>query len=78
MFKQLGWASVASRLQNNKTVLTYKALSDLTPSYISDLLKPSELASKFHLRSSYNGFLTVPRSRTVLYDGSFLSSAPKL
>ena len=78
MFKQLGWASVASRLQYNKAVLTYKALNDLTPSYISDLLKLSELTSSFHLRSSDNGFLTVPRSRTVLYDGSFSCSAPKL
>ena len=50
MFKQLGWVSVASRLQYNKAVLTYKALNDLTPSYISDLLKPSELTSNCHLR----------------------------
>ena len=78
MFKQLGWAPVANRLQYNKAVLTYKALNDLTPSYISDLLKPSELTSNFHLRSSDNGFLTVPRSRTVLYDRSFSCSAPKL
>ena len=40
IFKQLGWTSA---------VLAYKALNDLTPSYISDLLKPSVIDSLDHL-----------------------------
>ena len=53
----------------NKAVLTYKALNKLTPPYrsISDLLKPVSEACTRQLRSSENGLLAVPRSRTALY-----------
>lgn len=78
MFKELGWISVASRLDYNKAILTYKALNNLTPSYISDLLIPVSQTCTRILRSSENGSLVVPRSRTALYDRSFSTSAPKL
>lgn len=78
MFKELGWISVANRCSYNKAVLTYKALNKLTPSYISDLLKPVSENCARQLRSSDNGLLAVPRSRTALYDRSFTCSAPKL
>lgn len=78
MYKELGWLSVAFRLKYNKAVLTYKALNKLTPSYISDLLKPMSQTDRRTLRSSDDGSLFVPRTRTTLYDGSFSCSAPKL
>lgn len=78
MFQQLGWMSVDRRLKYNKAVLTYKALNDLTPTYISELLKPTAHTCNRVLRSHVNGTLTVPRSNTTLYDGSFSCSAPKL
>ena len=62
--------SVSGRCNYNKAVLTYKALNKLTPSYISDLLKPVSETSTRQLRSSENGSLAVPRSRTALYDKS--------
>ena len=40
MFKELGWLSVSNRINYNKAVLTYRALNNLTPEYISTLLKP--------------------------------------
>ena len=40
MFQRLGWMSVKHRIDYNKSVMTYKALHNLTPSYISDLLTP--------------------------------------
>ena len=40
MFTELDWMSISSRCNCNKAVLTYKALNQLTPPYISDLLKP--------------------------------------
>ncbi|MCG8047955.1 MAG: reverse transcriptase family protein, partial [Candidatus Thiodiazotropha endolucinida] len=78
MFKELGWVSVGDRLKYNKAVLTYKALNDLAPDYIASLLKPMSQAHSLNLRSTENGSLHVPRSRTKLYNGSFSCSAPRL
>ena len=70
--------SVSSGCNYNKAVLTYKALNKLTPPCISDLLKPVSETSTRQLRSSENGSLAVPKSRTALYDKSFTYSASKL
>ena len=78
MFKSLGWMSVNNRLKYNKAIFTYKAINGLTPSYISDLLKPIAKTCSRTLRSSETRSLTVPRSRTALCEGSFSRSAPKL
>ena len=78
MFKGLDWMSVSSRCNYNKAILTYKASNQLTPPYISDLLKPVSQTCTRQLRSSEKGSLAVPRSRTALYDKSFTCSASKL
>lgn len=78
MFTNLGWSSIPHRHTYNKAVLTYKALNGLTPEYISDLLKPVSETHTRNLRSTTDGSLSVPRSRTSLFDGSFSSTAPKL
>ena len=45
MFQQLGRMAVSQRKKNyNKAFLTYKALNNLTPAYISDLLTPTAIA----------------------------------
>lgn len=78
MFSELGWLPVPSRLKYNKAVLTYKTLNNMTPEYLSSLLKPVSQTHCLNLRSSENGDLHVPRARTTLYTGSFSFSAPKL
>ena len=78
MFERLEWLSVPKRLMYNKAVLTYKALNNLAPAYISGLLKPVSETHTRSLRSSENGLLSVPISRTALYDRSFSYSASKL
>ena len=40
MFTQLGSATITNRHDYNEAVLTYKAMNNLTPEYITDLLKP--------------------------------------
>lgn len=77
MFQQLGWMTVASRINYNKAIFTYKALNNLILSYISELLKPATQTHNRNLRSSENGSLTLPKANTVLYSGSFSYSAPK-
>ena len=78
MFKELGWSSVPNRIKYNKAVLTYRALNNLTPEYISQLLQPMSQVHSLNLRSSENGSLYVPKSRTSLHSGSFSCSPPRL
>ena len=78
MFQRLGWMSVKHRIDYNKSVMTYKALHNLTPSYISDLLTPKAQINNRTLRSSEDGSLAQPKARTAFYTGSFTFSAPKL
>ena len=78
MFEQLGWQTIPKRLFYNKSVLVYKALNDLTPTYITNLLTPVSQTHSRSLRSSENGLLSIPRSRSALFDRSFSYSASKL
>ena len=65
MFQWLGWMPVAKRINYNKAVLTYKAMNNLTPSYIPDLLIPIALVCNRNLRSSENGSLILPKTRLI-------------
>ena len=62
----------------NKAIFTFKALNNLTPAYITNLLKPMSETHSLSLRSSDNGLLSIPRSRSALYDRLFSYSASKL
>ena len=46
MFEKLGWSAITERHNYNKAVLIYKALNNLTPTYISDLLTPMSQSHK--------------------------------
>ena len=78
MFSELGWQPTHTRLTYYKAVFTYKALNGQTPQYITDLLKPVAETHDRHLRSSVNGTLAIPRSRSSIFDRSFAISAPRL
>ena len=78
MFQELSWLPVNKWLKYNKAVFTHKALNNLTPQYITELLKPISDAHTRTLRSSVSGALAVPRSRTSLFDRFYSYSAPKL
>lgn len=78
MFKQLGWETIPQRHNYNKAVLVYKALNNMTPSYISELLTPMSQIHSRTLRSTTDGSLSVPRSYTTTFDGAFSCSAPKI
>ena len=73
MFEKLGWSTITKRHNYNEAVTIDKALNNLTPTYISDLLTQIRT-----LRSSTDGSLAVPVSRTAMFDGSFACSAPRL
>ena len=78
MFEQLSWLSIPKRLMHNKAVFAYKALNNLTPAYISNLLRPISKTHSRSLRSTDNGLLSIQRSRSALFVRSFSYSAAKL
>ena len=55
LFKELGWSSLPNRIKHNKAVLTYRALNNLTPEYITHLLQPMSQVHSLNLRPSDNG-----------------------
>ena len=77
MFDLLKWMPIHKRLLYNTATLTYKALNGLTPENIINMLTQNPQVHDRQLRSSVDGTLMVPRSRTSLYDRSFTVSAPK-
>ena len=71
------WLPVSYRTRFKVLRLTYKALNDLTPEYISELLNKPKYTR--NLRSQSQHLLSVPKSRTVTYgDRAFSVCAPKL
>lgn len=75
--EQLHWLPVKARIDFKILTLVYKALHDLAPSYLSEIIspyKPSRL-----LRSAGKNLLEVPKSNTKSYgDRSFAIYGPKL
>ena len=76
----LHWLPVGERITFKVSLLTYKALHGLTPSYLTDMLVP--VASNPALcqnRSADRGNLVVPRVKNTSYGyHSFSIAAPRL
>ena len=74
---ELHWLPVSHRITFKLLLLTFKALNNMAPSYICDLLvkyKPCRT-----LRSSDASLLVVPQSQLATYgDRAFSIAAPKL
>ena len=69
--------TVSYRIRFKVLLLTYKALNDLSPEYISELLSKPKCTR--YLRSQSQHLLSVPKSSTVTYgDRAFSVCAPKL
>ena len=77
VLQQLHWLPVTYRIQFKILLITYKALHDLAPQYISDLIKQNNTCRT--LRSSNKQLLSVPKTRLKSYgDRSFSHSSPSL
>jgi hypothetical protein len=74
----LHWLPVSHRIQYKIILMVFKALNDMAPSYIRDMLEYKSSSTR-SLRSDDQKLLVVPRSRTVTYgDRNFRNAAPKL
>ena len=77
LLKELHWLLVQERIVFKILLITYKALNNLSPSYISSLL--NRYIPSRSLRSSSKSLLQVPRSNLKSYgDRAFSVCAPKL
>ena len=77
ILQDLHWLTVENRIKFKLLLLTYKALNDSSPSYITDLLSP--YVSARNLRSSERHLLQVPRTSTHSYgERAFQVAAPTL
>ena len=77
LLHSLHWLPVHYRIQYKALLLVYKSLQGLAPQYLSDLFQSYTPARS--LRSSDQGLLTVPVSRTRTYgDRSLQSAGPHL
>ena len=77
VLEHLHWLPIRERIDYKLLLITYKALNNLAPSYILDLLEP--ISHTRILRSSSKTDLKVPRSHCATYgDRCFSIAAPKL
>ena len=79
LLKELHWLPVEQRIVFKILLLTFKALHNLSPSYIRDLLQTYNPVRS--LRSSAMNMLVIPRSRLKFYGdraSAFSFCAPKL
>ena len=77
VLRSLHWLPVESRIKYKILLMCYKALNDLAPGYLKDLLVPYVPSRR--LRSSYKALLTEKKSRLVTFaDKSFEVAAPRL
>ena len=77
ILQDLHWLTVENRIKFKLLLLTYKALNDSSPSYITDLLSPYVPAR--NLRSSERHLLQVPHTSTHSYgERAFQVAAPTL
>ena len=77
ILKQLHWLPIDERIKYKILLLTFKALSDLAPIYIGDML--CKYAPSRRLRSSSNKLLQVPSAKLKTYgERTSLDAAPKL
>ena len=76
LLKSLHWLPIKARIEYKTLLLTYKALNDQAPNYISSLLKYYEPSRT--LRSSDSVQLNVPRtSLATMGDRAFSVAGPK-
>ena len=77
VLKELHWLPIEERIEYKIILITFKALNDLAPKYISELLVPYKPSRT--LRSQDQCYLCPPSTKTTkLGDRSFQKAAPLL
>jgi len=67
VLRQLHWLPVRQRITFKLTMITFKCLHGLAPSYLADVCNPvSSVVGRWQLRSANSGALVVSRTRTTI------------
>ena len=75
----LHWLPIKYRVEFKIVLLVYKALNNMAPIYISELLIPKPSCERWTLRSDDQGLLHIPKTNCkTLGDRSFAYAAPQL
>ena len=75
----LHWLPIKYRVEFKIALLVYKALNNMAPIYISELLIPKPSCERWTLRSDDQGLLHIPKTNCkTLGDRSFAYAAPQL
>ena len=73
---ELGWDTLEQRRYKHRMITFFKMVKNLTPPYLQDLVPPNvHQVSNRNLRNQTD--FTIPRSRTNLYDSSFIPTATR-
>ena len=78
LFAESGITDISKRITYHKSLLVYKSLNSLTPTYINDLLHPLKNSAIYNTRSSSKENLLIPYPRTEIFKKSFSYSAAKI
>ena len=76
VLQRLHWLPISFRITFKILLLTWKALHDMAPAYISELIKFHNPSPQ--LRSGHKNLLSVPRTFSSHGDRAFHACAPKL
>ena len=79
VLRSLHWLPVKFRVDFKIALLVYKALNNMAPMYISDMLIPKHSSDRWKLRSDDQGLLHIPKTNCkTLGDRAFAHAAPQL
>ena len=80
VLNQLHWLPISFCINFKILILTFKAIHELAPSYINDLVKIKPLNLRYRLRSNDRILLSQLNFKILktLGDRAFITSAPKL
>ena len=78
IFICLHWLPIDFRIVYFTALMTYKALNNLTPSYIRDIFNPLSEVSSVNTRGVSDGNLYLPMFRTAMGQRSFSYRATKI
>ena len=76
ILRQYHWLPVQKRIEYKILTLVFKALHNMAPKYLQELVTVKQ--SMYSLRSSSSTVLYVPKTRTAYGDRAFLCVAPSL
>jgi len=76
ILQALHWLPLQARIEYKISIMTWKALSNLAPCYIVELLLPYR--ANRSLRSNDSNLLVIPRTRTNFGERAFSIAAPKI